>query len=136
MSVSPQKVFIPEELTPHQIYTQGIATAMASNADISLSDLRALTQCVLMECLVRKVTPDFFATMLEDAVEFLTHLARLEAAVHAKNALMLAEPDRGEPQVLEAAISKLMPQIRDLRLKIAENTSKMVLCRDEGVTVS
>ena len=109
---------------------------MASNADISLSDLRALTQCVLMECLVRRVTVDFFSIMLDDTAAFLTHIARLEAAVHAKNALMLAEPDRGEPQILESAISKLMPQIRDLRLKIAENTSKMVLCRDEGVTVS
>ena len=118
------------------MYTQGIALSVASNADTSLNDLRNLIELVLMECLVRKVTQDFFATMLDDTTELLTQLARLEAAAHAKNALMISDPGRGEPPVLEAAISKIMLQIKDLRTELGEKTMQMAQCRDEGAIVS
>ncbi len=136
MTVLPPKVSVPQEVpTPHQLYTRGIAAAMASDADIGLNELRDLVQLILMECLVRKVTPQFFADMLDDTTDFLTHIARLEAAVHAKNALLLTDPTR-EPAVLEAAILKLMPEITELRRKMAEKTLRMAECREEGTTVS
>ncbi len=108
---------------------------MASNEDTSLNNLRDLVQYILMEGLVRKVMVDFFADLLDDATNFLTHIARLEAAVHAKNALLLAEPTR-DPAILEAAILKLMPQITELRRKMAEKTLLMAECREEGTMVS
>ena len=144
MSDLPQKVssrpaatslLLEEPPTVRQIYTRGIAEAMSPEMDMSLNNLRDLTQCILMEGLARKVEPPFFARLLDDTTEFLTVLARLEAAVHAKNALVLSDPDR-KPDVLEAAISKLMPQISDLRLKMSEKTMQMALCADPGTTVS
>lgn len=98
--------------------------------DISLTDLRNCTQMILMECLVRRVKPDFFAGVLDNTVELLTALARIEAAAHVENALKLSEPQR-EPIVLRAAMMKIMPEIMDLRLKMSEKTMQMVECRDE-----
>jgi hypothetical protein len=108
---------------------------MGTNADISLSNLRDVTQAILMEGLVRKVKLDFFAELLDDTVAFLTNLARLEAAVHAKNALLQEDPDR-KPAVLEGAILKLMVEINKLRSDLAEKTMRMSLCRDEGTPLS
>jgi hypothetical protein len=136
MPNSPQKVLpLTEPPSPHQQYTQGVAEAMGTTADISLSDLRDVTQCILMDGLVRKVTPQFFASVLADVVAFLTNLARLEAAVHAKNALLQEDPDR-KPAVLEGAILKLMVEINKLRSDLAEKTMRMSLCRDEGTPLS
>lgn len=103
---------------------------MATDGDISLTDLRNCTQMILMECLVRRVTPDFFAGILDNTVEFLTALARIEAVAHVENALKLSEPAR-EPTVIRAATMKLMPEIMSLRREMAEKTMQMAECRDE-----
>lgn len=118
------------------MYTQGIAMAMSSDENIGLNDLRALVQMILMEGLSRKVTQQFFSELLYDTTEFLTHIARLEAAVHAKHAMMMTEPERGEPPVLEEAITKMMLKIMGLRAKMAEKTMQMAQCQDNGVTNS
>jgi hypothetical protein len=103
---------------------------MASNADVSLTELRACVQMILMECLVRRVTPTFFAGIIDDTEELLTDFARLEAAVYVKNVLQAQEPGR-VPVVLDAAMVRKTIEISALRAKLAAKTYQMAECREE-----
>ena len=108
---------------------------MHPDHEASISNLRALVKMILMECLVRKVTPEFFSDMIDDTDDFLCYMARIEAAMHAQNALKAAEPDR-DPEVLGAAVKELLTKIMGLRTKLMEKTMQMAACRDDGTMVS
>lgn len=117
------------------MYTQSIAMAMHPDNEASLNNLRSLVKMILMECLIRRVTPEFFSDMVDDTNDFLCSIARIEAAMHVQNALKAAEPDR-DPEVMGKAVSELLTTIMHLRTKLSEKTMQMAACRDDGETVS
>ena len=123
------KVLPVQPLTGHQIYTQVIQAAMDGNTPASPANIRSVAKMVLMDCLNRRVAPEFFETIMNDIEELLTELRSLECGVRVGSVLLKAEPER-IPAVLDAAIVKLVTKINELRIKIAKNVGLMAECRD------
>lgn len=117
------------QLTDHQIYTQAIQNAMDGNTSASPDNIRSLAKMVLMDCLSRRVTSEFFEIIMNDIEELLTEVRSLECGIRVGTVLLNAEPGR-IPTVLDATLVKLVTKINDLRTKIAKNVGLMAQCRD------
>ena len=90
---------------------------------------------VLMECLVRKVTQNFFSDIMDNVEELITEVRSMELGIGVGNMMIDAEPEQ-KPELLDAALKKLLDKISDLRGKISEKVVKLAECPGPGTIIS